>query len=119
MTNVPFLLTFDQVAKASGFSKNALRKVARDNGLIIQCGRISKIKVNEVEELFEKSRVGKKERASLSGAEKGETLSGSSKTPVDSSVRPAQAAAQRLKKRSQSTSQQNPAQVVQLKRQTS
>lgn len=116
---IPDLLSFDQLARASGFSKDALRKVAMKHGLVIQCGRVSRIKSNEVEELFEKCRVGKKAHASLNDDAKAAQASGSSKTPAVSSAQPALDAAKQLKKRSRATSPTKPSQVAHLQQKNS
>ena len=108
------LWTFDKLASHTGFPKEALREVAKANGLIIQCGRSQKIREDEIEELYERCRVGKKEPASSNGSDQDENRSGSSRTRAASSGQQARQAAQKLKKPSPNTSHQNSGQVVPL-----
>lgn len=111
------LWSFQDVARHTGFSKDQLVKVASDNGLVIQCGRTKRIREDEIEELYEKCRVKKKEPASSSENEKGVNLSGSSQTPGAMNGQQARHAAKKLKKPSRSTSQPSSAQVVPLQHQ--
>ena len=108
------LWTFTQVATHSGFSEASLVKIAQENGLVIQCGRSKKIREDEIEELFENCRVGKKVQASSKESARGGHAPGSSKTPAGMSARPARAAAAKLKQSSRNTSPASSGQVVQL-----
>lgn len=111
---MPRLLSIPEAARELGVPKESLRRAADDHGMTIRVGRAVRLHPNDLEELIELCRVAPRVRASTGARQE---QSGKSETAAPA-FRPAQAAAQKLKARSQPTSPKKPAPVVPLDRRT-
>lgn len=107
---IPQLLSFEALAAATGFAADALAREAERHGYVIQVGRRKKIRADEVGELLERCRVGRKGPASIGEPHE---EPGKSATASSASAR-ARQTAEKLKRPSRITSRASTGQVVQL-----
>ena len=110
----PRLLSIHEAADMLGVPKASLRTVADEHGKTIVMGRAVRLHPDDLGELIRLCRVNPKAPASIDG--NGATVhpSGKSGTPEPCRSRPAQTAANMLKRHSPCSSSASTAQVVQL-----
>lgn len=111
----PHLISMRDAARRLGVPEAGLRRAAEAHGYLIRVGRAVRLREDELGELVELCREGRKAPASTSGQGETDRSDGSSSTRAGSSVQPALAAAEKLKRRSRPTSRKGtPAPVAEL-----
>lgn len=110
------LLSIPEAADALNVPAASLRSVADEHGLTIRMGRAVRLHPDDLETLVKLCRVAPSVRASISDGSPGKPPITKSETPDRTPYRPAQAAAERLKKPLRPTSNASTGQLVQLPR---
>lgn len=110
------LLSVPEAANALNVPAASLRSAADEHGLTIRMGRAVRLHPDDLETLVKLCRVAPSVHAYTSDESRGKPRTTKSETPGRTQSRPAQAAAEKLKKPSRHTSIGNTGQLVQLPR---